>query len=455
MQVLGPDGAARPAKVAMTVQHLLTHTAGLTYDFMGGEVAKRYADAGITFSGADPAGPALRGNPVADVPAAAGTLPPGSLLTMVKKLAALPLKCEPGTAFNYSVSIDVIGCIIEQVTGQPLGEFLQTEILGPLGMSETAFHVPAGGKGRFSACYELTDDGFRLQDDPATSSFHTPQPHFASGGGGLISTPADYTKFMLMMLGKGELAGTRILSRKTVEFMMLNHLEPGVTVPPGFLHAYKGVGFGIGGSVTIDPARNAVIGSCGQWGWGGAANTFMTVDPAEGLGFLLFTQVTPSFKLCFWRRDLTAMIQSCIVDERGVGGAAGAAATTPQAPGSDIQRSCEHAASLCRTHRRAAFPIHNRYLFAGRRSPRPAHSRTRPARRPRRQRCSAPPGFMPAPPPLPASRRRCTRRPVSQWAPGKPSSLRQWRASCRLPARTGCSRPRHATCTRRRSSARR
>jgi CubicO group peptidase (beta-lactamase class C family) len=121
-----------------------------------------------------------------------------------------------------------------------------------------------------------------------------------------------------MLLGRGEAhpgSGQRVLGRKTVEYMMTNHLEPGVLVPAGFLHAFEGVGFGIGGSVTVDPARNALIGSSNQWSWGGAANTYMNIDLEEGLAFVMLTQVTPSFTLCQWRRDLTNLIQACLVDD--------------------------------------------------------------------------------------------------------------------------------------------
>ena len=129
-----------------------------------------------------------------------------------------------------------------------------------------------------------------------------------------MGTLDDYTKFAAMLLGKGAVpGGRRVLGRKTVEYMMLNHLEPGVRVPAGFLHAHEGVGFGIGGSVTVDPARNALIGSVRQYSWGGAANTYMNIDIEEGVAFVMFTQVTPSFTLCQWRRDLTSLVQACLL----------------------------------------------------------------------------------------------------------------------------------------------
>ena len=328
----------RPAKTKMTVQHLLTHTAGITYNFMPGAVAKLYTKNKVAFIASDVGTAALPPD----------SEQPGALLKMVEKLAALPLVCDPGTEFHYSNSIDVVGCLIEQVSGKLLGDFLREEIFEPLGMVDTGFHVPPEKVERFAACYALTeagrraDDGqkegdpaggFALTDEPSSSAYLVPRQHLTSGGGGLVSTLDDYAKFVLMMMGgSGSSSGTggsssagsstgsstgrrqRVLSRKTIEFMMRNHLEPGVTVPAGFLHAWHGVGFGIGGSVTLDPARNAAIGSENQWSWGGAANTYMNVDRQEDLAFILFTQVTPSFTLCQWRRALQNLVQACLVD---------------------------------------------------------------------------------------------------------------------------------------------
>ena len=199
-----------------------------------------------------------------------------------------------------------------------LGGFRHETIFKPLGMSDTAFFVPPEKLDRFAPCYSIDEGaskGFKLQDVVAESPYRVPRRHLTSGGGGLVSTLSDYTKFMLMLQHQGQQPrGPRVLSRKTVEFMMINHLEPGVTIPAGFLHAHKGCGFGIGGSVVLDPGRNALIGSKGQWSWGGAANTYMNLDMEEDLGFLLITQVMPSFKLCQWRRDLQCLVEACLVD---------------------------------------------------------------------------------------------------------------------------------------------
>ena len=214
MEVFISPGVTRPATTKMTVQHLLTHSSGLTYNFFPGPVAEMYKEHGIEFLQSDIG--------TVDLPADAEK--PGALLDMVEKLAALPLKCDPGTEFNYSFSTDVMGCLIEQVTGKRLPEFLREEIFVPLGMADTGFHVPPEKIARFAACYNLkaSGSGFELTDAPAESSFLTPHLHLTSGGGGLISSLNDYSTFVSMLLGKGQANGARILSRKTVEYMMIN-----------------------------------------------------------------------------------------------------------------------------------------------------------------------------------------------------------------------------------------
>ena len=304
----------RPCKVKMTVQHLLSHASGLTYDFMPGPVAKLYASHGLALT------------PKSGMSAAQADINselPGALMRWAETLASLPLVCEPGSAFNYSVGLDVAGLLLEVVSGKLLPDFLQDEILGPLGMVDTAFHVGEADVGRLSACYRLAGESagggagggaFALLEDPRESMWRVPRRHKTSGGGGLLSTAHDFTRFMLMLTNKGALDGTRILGRKAVEYMMTNQLPPGVLVQNGFLHARGGVGFGIGGSVTVDVAANACPGSLQQFSWGGAANCYMNIDAGEGLCFLLMTQVVPSVQLCQWRRDFQALVQACLVD---------------------------------------------------------------------------------------------------------------------------------------------
>ena len=168
--------------------------------------------------------------------------------------------------------------------GKLLPDYLHETIFKPLGMPDTAFFVPPEKLSRFAPC-SFIDETWK--DVAAQSPYRVPRRHLTSGGVGLVSTLSDYTKFMLMLQHRGQLpGGPRVLSRKTVEFMMINHLEPGVTIPAGFLHAHKGCGCGIGGSVVLDPSRNALLGSKGQWSWGGAANTYMNLDIEEDLGYI-------------------------------------------------------------------------------------------------------------------------------------------------------------------------
>lgn len=302
MHMLGPSGELKLARTPITLQHLLTHTSGLSYPFFPSKVATIYKEAGIEFGDC------------------ASDQEPGALRREVEKLAKLPLLCEPGTEFHYSYSLDVIGCVLEIVTGQTLGELLRAEILEPLQMSDTAFFVPREKAGRFAACYELLPGGgYQRTSIPATDPYLVPNVHKCKGGGGLVSTLPDMLRFVSMLAGKGRCpptapggASVRLLSRTSVEFMMCDHLAPGVSVPPGFLHAWHAVGFGIGGSVVKNPARNAVVG--GGFSWGHMANGYLYIDPKEELAFVMLSQITPSFTLCRWRRELQSLIQACIDD---------------------------------------------------------------------------------------------------------------------------------------------
>ena len=296
-----------PAKRKITVQHLLTHTAGFTYDILPGELAARYKAEGVHFR---------------ELRADADEGRPGALLRKVEKLATLPLAAQPGEEFHYGVGIDVVGCIIEQITGMLLGDFLDAEIFKPLGMIDTGFHVPPDKAHRLAALYKFdgATGSVTLDEDATTSIYLTPHPYLVSGGGGLTSTMDDYVRFTAMLQGFGTVPSSmpgggsrRILARTSVEFMMRDHLPPGVPMPK-VLHCHDGNGFGIGGSVVVSPARNALPGSVGQFSWGGLANTYMNVDPIEELAFVFFTQVKPSFGLCQWRRDLQALVEACVDD---------------------------------------------------------------------------------------------------------------------------------------------
>ena len=308
LSVLVPGGGRIAAEGPITIQHLLTHTSGLTYGFLNEtEVDALYRARGV-------------GNLDAQ----------GDLAGMMTALAELPLLFEPGSRWNYSVSTDVCGRLVEVLSGESLDAYFATHIFGPLGMSETGFSVRADQASRFAACYvphrgatlglPVDPSGRRRlhrSDDPETSPYLKP-PLFLSGGGGLVGTTADYLRFCTMLLNKGELDGARILGRKTVDYMTTNHLPSGGDLTsmgrPRFSEtSYDGIGFGLGFSVMLDPARAHVMGSPGEFAWGGAASTMFWVDPAEELIGLLMTQLIPSATYPV-RREMKVLTYQALVD---------------------------------------------------------------------------------------------------------------------------------------------
>ena len=272
------DGEGRdpvPAERGITYRDLLTHTSGLTYGFMHATpVDALYRETGVDFQASD-----------------------ATLAEVVERAAALPLLAQPGSRWNYSVATDVVGHLVAVLSGQPFGEFLHSQVLQPLGMAETGFQVRPDQAARFAANYVRGEDGSpRLHDDPATSPYLRPRA-IASGGGGLVSTAGDYMRFCRMMLNRGTLDGQRLLGRKTVELMTANHLN-GDMAAMGQARfsesSYAGIGFGLGFSVMLDPARAQIVGTPGEHAWGGMASTAFWVDPAEDLAVVLLTQLTPS-----------------------------------------------------------------------------------------------------------------------------------------------------------------
>jgi CubicO group peptidase (beta-lactamase class C family) len=306
--VAGSDPAflTRPPSRPMLIVDLLRHTAGLTYGFQ----QRSNVDA------------AYREKKIGEVEKA------GTLKTMVEDLAKIPLEFSPGDAWNYSVATDVLGYLVEKISGMPFEQFLKQRIFEPLGMKDTDFYVPADKAHRFAACYSApggamtfhaTDrqGNLTLQDDPETSSFLSP-PSFISGGGGLCSTAADYLTFCRALLNGGELGGVRLLGPKTLALMTTNHLPGGRELPELSRSlfseaAYHGVGFGLGFSVTMDPAKTLIPGSRGEYAWGGAATTSFWIDPAEELITIFMTQVLPSSAYPL-RRELRTMIYAAITD---------------------------------------------------------------------------------------------------------------------------------------------
>lgn len=290
---------ARP----MLVIDLLRHTSGLTYGFQ----QNSNVDA------------AYRKHKIGEL-ATEGTLD-----DMIDKLATLPLEFSPGEAWNYSVATDVLGYLVGKISGMPFDAFLQQRIFDPLGMVDTGFHVQAEKAGRFCACYAvgalgskvISTRGPMLQDDPQASPYLKP-PSFLSGGGGLVSTAADYMRFARMLLNGGELDGVRLLGPKTLALMTANHLPGGVDLPSMsrsmFSEAtYDGVGFGLGFATTIAPASTMIPGSAGDVFWGGAASTFFWVDPQEELIGLFLTQLLPSSAYPV-RRQLRTLVYSAITE---------------------------------------------------------------------------------------------------------------------------------------------
>ena len=228
----------------------------------------------------------------------------GSLAEMTDRVAALPLAFHPGTRWEYSVGIDVLGRVIEVVSGKSLEAFLVDEILGPLGMDETRFSVPVGGIDRFASLYTpLAGSAYgmnaakpdtpvlRCVDKPDTSPFLNAEMH--SGGGGLVGTIDDYLKFTEML----RTGGAGLISPKTLDFMMRNHLPGDIASmgPASFAEQpMEGMGFGLGGAVVLNPGRVRVPSSLGDFSWGGMASTFFWIDPVLDLSVVFFTQLAPS-----------------------------------------------------------------------------------------------------------------------------------------------------------------
>jgi CubicO group peptidase (beta-lactamase class C family) len=262
MQVLASD-IPRPAARPITIRHLLTHTAG----FAAGEKL---------------AGPAV------DRLNEARVYESASLAAYAAAMAKLPLAHDPGARFSYDgVSTEVLSRVIEVVAGVPFDKFLDDRIIAPLRMTDTGFSVPADKRERIVEM-TATDDAGRLVH--ATNGPDSPGDmlkRYPSGAGGLYSTAADYARFCQMLLNGGELDGTVILGRKTVELMLSNHLTQ---LSPPVNEFSDAEGFGLGGYVVLDPRRRGVLGSVGQFGWSGAAGTWFTIDPKEALVAILMMQ---------------------------------------------------------------------------------------------------------------------------------------------------------------------
>jgi CubicO group peptidase (beta-lactamase class C family) len=283
-----------PAEREITFRDLLTHTSGLTYGFMEATpVDAQYRERGVDFQTSD------------------------KMLAEVVEIAAdIPLIAQPGAEWNYSIATDVLGHLVAVISGKPFSQFLHERVTGPLGMIDTEFHVPADKLSRFAANYTSMPDGrLMLIDDPQKSIFGK-QRAICSGGGGLVSTATDYMRFCRMMLNKGELDGVRLLGRKAVELMTSNHLRGDMAEmgQPRFSESsYYGIGFGLGFSIMLDPAKAQILGTPGEYAWGGAASTAFWIDPAEDMAAIMLTQLMPSSTYPI-RRELRVLTYQAIVD---------------------------------------------------------------------------------------------------------------------------------------------
>ncbi len=289
-----PQFATVPPQRPMTVRDLFLHTSGLTYDFLrASNIDYAYRKMAV-------------GNP---------REPGYTLRKMIEQLATLPLEFSPGEKWNYSVSTDVLGYLVEVISGQALPEFLRRTIFEPLGMHDTGFEITPDKQARFASCYERNlAKELVLNDDGQDSRFR--DTTFFSGGGGLVSTVGDYYRFAQMLLNGGSLDGARIIGSRTLDFMTRNHLPGGVDMSRfatgSFSEtAYEGVGFGLGFATKLDPVANGHPASAGSFYWGGLASTLFWVDPAEELSVVFMTQLMPSSTFNF-RGQLENLIYAAL-----------------------------------------------------------------------------------------------------------------------------------------------
>ncbi len=282
--VAGSPVTVVPAKREITIHDLLTHTAGISYG--DGPAAALWKAAGIQgWYFAD------RNEPVAAV---------------VERMAALPMDSQPGEKFVYGYNTDILGVVVEKVSGMTLAEFLQKRVTGPLGLVDTQFYLPPAQKDRLAAVYAAKDGKIERATDPKFGQGqYVEGPRVAfSGGAGLLSTARDYGRFLQMLLNGGEIEGVRLLSPKTVELMTVNHV--------GSLYSEGNLGFGLGFDVTEDLGKSGRYGSVGAFGWGGAYHTTYWVDPKEKLVVALMTQLLPAGDSDLQQR-FRALVYSAIV----------------------------------------------------------------------------------------------------------------------------------------------
>ncbi len=306
----GDISSTVPQESPIQVKHVFTHTSGLTYGFMNTNVVdEEYRRREIQ-----------------------SPSPHVDLEAWIKDAAEIPLICQPGSEWNYSISTDVLGRLVEVWSGQTLDEFFRKRIFEPLDMTDTGFHVIAKNMGRFAACYEprvggklgtkaenlppLSErGGLKLYEASEGSRFLRPDRVF-SGGGGLVSTMRDYSRFCQMLMNRGELDGERLLAPTTVNYMRTNQLPDNKDMaamgqPVWSETNYDGIGFGLGFAVVLDPVKASIITSVGEHHWGGAASTFFWLDPVQDMWVVFLTQLLPSSTYPI-RRELRTLVYQAI-----------------------------------------------------------------------------------------------------------------------------------------------
>ncbi|MBC9031527.1 beta-lactamase family protein [Sphingomonas sp. JC676] len=284
----------RPTASPMRMIDLLRHTSGLTYGFQD----RTPIDAAYRESKMEN----WHGNLTLD--------------EFVAALGKLPLEFSPGDEWNYSVSTDVLGAVVERVSGQSLDRFFAERILAPLGMHDTFFQVPEDKIDRLADCWTLAPGGARVMYDRGAASAWSRFPRLVSGGGGLVSSALDYHRFNTFFLNGGELEGTRLVSRKTVDLMTMNHLPGGSDLTHMSRSLFSettnaGTGFGLGFAINMDVAKSMLPGSSGEYYWGGMFSTAFFIDPIERITMVFMTQFSPSTTYPI-RRELKTMIYSAL-----------------------------------------------------------------------------------------------------------------------------------------------
>ena len=287
-----------PPKRKMIIHDLLTHRSGLTYHFNESAIAQLYLDKGVT---------------IARSPE---KLSPDEY---IKIISDIPLEFSPGEYFNYSISTDILGFIIERISGMTLEEYLSEKIIDPLGMNDTTFHIDKSKLDRLSSCYIYDEiaDKYILQDDSIETSY-LEKPRSFSGGGGLLSTIDDYMKFCNLIQNNGSTVKENIIGSRTLDYMMSNQLNYGED-----LHQigkgrwgkeeFKGVGFSLGGSVVIDPVENMSIRSKGEFAWGGAASTAFWIDKKENISVVFMTQMLSFPYSDSLRKELRTLVYQALI----------------------------------------------------------------------------------------------------------------------------------------------